>query len=79
MEIYLHGSSDVKFYIGAFQKEKKKICKMSVLNHESPCHPLKRWDNVGKTAVTFPQIFRETLGSLVCLFAITKDDFNFVS
>ena len=81
MEIYLHGSSSVKFYIETFQK-KNMIRKMSFLNHETPCHPLKifkllnerekRCNNVGKTAAIFPQIFRETLGALVRLLGITK-------
>ena len=57
MEIYLHRSSDVKFYIATFQK-KNMIRKKAFLNHKSPCHPLKifkllnkreeRWNNVGK-------------------------------
>ena len=81
MEIYLHGLSNVKFYIATFQK-KNMIRKMSILNHETPCHPLKifellnkrekRWNNVGKTAVVFPQTFRETLGALVLLLGITN-------
>ena len=56
------------------------IGKTSFLN---PCHPLKifkllnkreeRWDNAGKTAVIFPQIFsRETLGKLVRLLGKIK-------
>ena len=32
----------------------------------------ERWDNVGKTAVIFLQIFREKLGALVRLLGITK-------
>ena len=40
--MYLHGSSDVKFYIVTFQK-KNMIRKTSFLNHESPCHPLKNF------------------------------------
>ena len=38
MEMYLHGLSDVKFYIATFQK-KNMIPKTSFLNHESQCHP----------------------------------------
>ena len=61
-EIYLHGSSDVKFYIATFQK-KNMICKISFFSHKSPCLPLKifkllnkreeRSNNVGKTLVIF--------------------------
>ena len=32
----------------------------------------KQWTNVGKTAVVFAQIFRETLGALVRLLGITR-------
>ena len=32
----------------------------------------ERWINVGKTAVIFPQIFRETLCALVGLLGILK-------
>ena len=32
----------------------------------------ERWNNVGKTAVIFPQIYRETLGALVHLLGITR-------
>ena len=32
----------------------------------------ERWNNVGKTAVIFPQISRETLGALVHLLGITR-------
>ena len=80
-EIYLHGSSDVKFYIATFQK-KNMICKISFFSHKSPCLPLKifkllnkreeRSNSVGKTIVIFPHIFRETLGALVRLVRITK-------
>ena len=52
----------------------------SLLRHESPCLPLKifkllnkreeRSNNVGKTAVIFPYIFRETLGAIVRLVGI---------
>ena len=58
------------------------IRKTSLLRHESPCLPLKifkllnkreeRSNNVGKTVVTFPHIFRETLSALVRLVEITK-------
>ena len=60
MALYLHDSSDIKFYIGTFQK-KIMIREMPFLNHESPCHPLKifrllnkrkkRRNNVRQTAV----------------------------
>ena len=80
-EIYLHGSSDVKFYIATFQK-KNMICKISFFSHKSPCLPLKifkllnkreeRSNNVGKTVVIFPHISGETLGALVRLVGITK-------
>ena len=56
------------------------IRKTSLLRHESPCLPLKifkllnkreeRSNNVGKTVVIFPHIFRETLGAIVCLVRI---------
>ena len=32
----------------------------------------ERGNNIGKIAVNFPQIFRETLGALVRLLGITK-------
>ena len=58
------------------------IRKTSLLNQESLWRTLKifkvlnkreeRWNNVGKTAVIIPQIFRETLGALVRLLGITK-------
>ena len=58
------------------------IRKTSFLSQESPCHTLKmfkvlnkreeQWNNVVKTAVIIPQIFRETLGALVRLLGITK-------
>ena len=61
---------------------KTNIRKTSFLNQESLCCTLKiykllhkreeRWNNVGKTAVIIPQIFRETLGALVRLLGITK-------
>ena len=57
------------------------IHKTSLLRHESPCIPLKifkllnkseeRSNNVEKTVVIFPHIFRET-GALVRLVGITK-------
>ena len=57
-----HSLSDVKFYIGTFQK-KSNIRKASFLNQKSPCYPLKmfkllknrnkRSNNVGKTAIIF--------------------------
>ena len=69
-EIYLPGTSDVKFYIATFQK-KNVIDKTSFFSHKSPCLPLKmfkllnkteeRSNNVRKTVVIFPHIFRETL------------------
>ena len=72
---------DVKFYIATFQK-KNMIRKTPLFSHESPCPPLKifkllnqreeRWNNVGKTVVIFPHIFREMLGALVRLVGITK-------
>ena len=81
MEIYLHDSSDVKFYIATFQK-KNMIRKTSFFSHKSPCLPLKifkllnkreeRSNNVGKTVVIFPHISGETLGALVRLVGITK-------
>ena len=40
MEIYLHGSSDVKFYIATFQK-KNMTRKTLFLNQNPPCHPLQ--------------------------------------
>ena len=80
-EIYIHGSSDVKFYIVTFQK-KNMICKTSFSSHESPCLPLQilkqlnkreeRRNNVGKAVVIFPQIFCEMLSALVRLLGITK-------
>ena len=39
-EIYLHGSSDVKFYIAIFQK-KNMIRRTSFSNQESSYHTLK--------------------------------------
>ena len=78
-EIYLHGLSDVKFYIATFQK-KNMIGKTSFFSHKSPCLPIKifkllnkrevRSNNVVKTVVIFPNIFRETLGALVHLVEI---------
>ena len=80
-EIYLHGSTDVKFYIATFQK-KNLIGKKSFFSHKSPCLPLKIFqllnkreeqsNNVGKTVVIFPHIFCETLGALMHLLEITK-------
>ena len=80
-EIYLHRSNEVKFYIPTFQK-KNMIGKTSFFSQKSPCLPLKiskllnkreqRSNNVRKTAVIFPHIFRETLGALVHLVGITK-------
>ena len=80
-EIYLHGLSDVKFYVATFQK-KNMICKMSVFTHKSPCLPLKifkllnkreeRSNNVGKTVVIFPHTSGETLGAFVRLVGRTK-------
>lgn len=71
----------LSFTVSKDVQKKNIIRKTSSLNHESPCHPLKiiklmnkreeRWNNVGKTAVIFPQIFREALGGLVRL-GITK-------
>ena len=46
-EIYLHGSSDVKFYIATFQKE-NMIGKTSFFNHKSPCLPLKTFKLLNK-------------------------------
>ena len=76
-KIYLHGSSDVKFYIVTFQK-KSMIGKTSFFSRKYTCLPLKenkrekRSNYVGKTVVIFHNIFRETLGALVRLVAITK-------
>ena len=86
-EIYLHGLSDVKFYIATFQK-KNMIGKTSFFSHKSPCFPLKIFKllnkregkrkvktnggNVGKTKVIFPHTFCETLGAFVHLLGITK-------
>ena len=80
-EIYLHGSSDVQFYILTFQK-KNMIGKTSFFSHKSPCLSLKifkllskreeRSNNVGKTIVIFAHILCETLGALVHLVGITK-------
>ena len=80
-EIYLNGSSHVKFYIETFQK-KYMIGKSSFLSHKSLILPLKifkllnkrekRSNNVGKTVTIFPHIFCETLGALVHLVGITK-------
>ena len=80
-EIYLHGSSDVKFYITTFLK-KNMIRKTSVFTHKSSFLYLKvfkllnkreeRSNNVGKTIVIFPYIFRETLGALESLLEITN-------
>ena len=76
-KLYLHCSSDVKFYIATFQK-KSMIGKTSFFSHKYPCLPLKenkrekRSNNVGKTIVIFPNIFCEKLGALVRLVAITK-------
>ena len=71
----------LSFTVSKDVQKKNMIRKTSSLNHESLCHPLKiiklmnkreeRWNNVGKTAVIFPQIFREALGGLVRL-GITK-------
>ena len=71
----------LSFTVSKDVQKKNMIRKTSSLNHESPCHPLKiiklmnkreeRWNNVGKTAVIFPQIFHEALGGLVRL-VITK-------
>ena len=71
----------LSFTVSKDVQKKNMIRKTSSLNHESPCHPLKiiklmnkreeRWNNVGKTAVIFPQIIREALGGLVRL-GITK-------
>ena len=62
--------------------KKNMIHKTSFMNQESPCGTLKifkilskreeQWNNVGKTAVTIPQIFRGTSGALVHLLGITK-------
>ena len=75
-------SSDVKFYIATFQKKKNMIGKTSFFSHKSPCLPLKifklmnkreeRSNNVGKTVVIFPHIFRETLGALVHLSVLKR-------
>ena len=59
---------------------------MPFLNFESPCYPLKtiksfellnkreeRRNNVGKTVVIFPQIFRQTLGAIVILLGILQE------
>ena len=68
-EVYLHGSSDVKFYTATFQ-EKNMTGKTLFFSHKSPCLPLKIFkllnkrevlsNNARKTAVNFPHIFRET-------------------
>ena len=86
--IYLHGSSDVKFYIATFQKE-NMIRKTSFFSHKSPCLPLKilkllnkreeRSNNVGKTVLIFPHIFRETLCALVRLVGIKKQNTNLLN
>ena len=65
-EIYLHGSTDVQFYIVTFQK-KNMIRKTSFFSYKSPCLPLnifkllnkreERSNNVGKTASILPQFF----------------------
>ena len=65
-EIYLHGSTDVQFYIVTFQK-KNMIRKTSFLSYKSPCLPLnifkllnkreERSNNVGKTASILPHFF----------------------
>ena len=80
-EIYLHVSSDVKFYIATFQK-KNMFRKTSFYSHKSSCLALKifkllnkseEWsNNVGKTVVIFPHNFRQTLGVLIRLVGITK-------
>ena len=38
----------------------------------------ERWNNVGKTAVIFPQIFCETLGALVHAFIRNKKSLKLV-
>ena len=68
-------------YIATFQK-KRMIYETLFLSHGSPCLPLKifkllnqreeRSNNVRKTVVTFPNIFREMLGALVRLVGIKK-------
>ena len=73
--------SDIKFYIATFQKN-DMIRKTSFLKHESPSYPLEifkllnkreeRWNNVGETAVIFPQIFQKMLGAPVNLLGIKK-------
>ena len=65
------------FTVSKDVQKKNMICKTSFLNHKSPCHPLKiiklinkreeQRINVRKTAVIFPQKFREALGGLVRL------------
>ena len=65
-EIYLHGSTDVQFYIVTFQK-KNMIRKTSFFSYKSPCLPLnifkllnkreERSNNVGKTASILPHFF----------------------
>ena len=80
-DIYLHGSSDDKFYIATFQK-KNMIHKKLFLRHGYPCLPLKifellnkrekRSNNLGKTVAIFPHNFRETVDALVRLVAIRK-------
>ena len=44
--------SDVKFYAAAFQ-EKSMTCKMSFLNHKSPCHSLKNFKLLNKRVSLF--------------------------
>ena len=77
-EIYLHGSSDVKFYIATFRK-KSIIRKTSFLNHESPCLTLKifkllnereeRSNNIEKNISNFSSYFSSNVR---CTFAFTK-------
>ena len=46
-EIYFHGSSDIRFYTGTFQR-KNMIRKTSFMNHKSTCLPLKIFKLVKK-------------------------------
>ena len=79
--MYLHGSSNLKFYTATFQK-KSMIHETLFLRHESPCLPLKilkllkkrveRSNNEQKKVIIFRQIFSETLGALMRLLGITK-------
>ena len=79
-EIYLHQAT-LNFTLRLFKK-KNMIGKTSFFSHKSPCLPLKIFklmnkreeqsNNVGKTVVIFPHIFRETLGALVHLSVLKR-------